>query len=357
MIATAWHRFVFDEYRASWESLVNFRIGYAALLLALYVPNYLWIAHYPDTFFRPPIGLTAFFFTGFPPAWVFVALNVVLIGALVYLLAGRGVWTATLLTTGCLLFGNAWAYSFGKIDHDILLVILPPFLLAAGWDGKGPTRAWPLALFALTVAAAMFTAAFQKAVTGWLDPTVSAVFGHTLRNAIADHRDSPARHLVLQMLPYAAWKAADYSTLLFEAGFLVAMFRRTAFLAVCSVACLFHFGVAMLMQITFLSNVIAYAAFVDWKRIVERLWIKDAMTGLRAWLERRTHLELLVSAGLFTAMSLLWRHPLLFLFPRMRGAVSLLLMAIAMVASLIFIASLAASSRASLAARRRNSCS
>ncbi len=272
---------------------------------------------------------------------MFVALNIILIGALVYLLAGRCVRTATWLTTGGLLFGNAWAYSFGKIDHDILLVILPPFLLAAGWDGKRPARAWPMALFALTIAVAMFTAAFQKAMSGWLDPTVSAVFGHTLRNAIADHRDSPVRHLAMQMLPYAAWKIADYSTLLFEAGFLVAIFRRTAFLAVCAVACLFHFGVAMLMQITFLTNVIAYAAFVEWDRVAWRLRIGDAMAGMRAWLARRTHLDLVVAASLLSAVSLLWRHPLLFLFPQFRGVFSLLLMAVAMIASVIFITSLA----------------
>jgi hypothetical protein len=339
MISRIWHRFVFDEYTTSSESLVLFRTLFAALLLVLYVPRFLWISQFPDSFFRPPLGLTALFFTGFPPTWVFIALNVVLIGALVCLLAGRHVATATYLTTGALLFGNAWAYSFGKIDHDILLVIAPLFLLAAGWDGKRQARAWPMALFALSLAAAMFTAAFQKAVSGWLDPTASAVFGHGLRNAIADHRESTAWHLAVQVLPFAAWKMADYLTLAFEVGFLVAMFRRRSFLILCAVACLFHFGVALLMQIMFLTNVIAYAAFVHWDQVAARLTISNTISRLRAWLERRTGVELLVAVGLLSAVSLQWRHPPLGALSQIRAAVSLLLMAVAMAVSVIFIAS------------------
>jgi hypothetical protein len=155
-----------------------------------------------------------------------------------------------------------------------------------------------------------------------------------------DQRDSPVRQLAFQALPYAAWKMVDYSTLLLEAGFLVAMFRRTAFLVVCSLACLFHFGIVILMQITFLSNVIAYAAFVDWDRVVRRVQLSDAMAGLRDWLARRTHLQLLTTTTFFSALILLWGHPLL-LIPGVRSGISLLLMAIAMIASVVFITSLA----------------
>ena len=338
MISRIWHRFVFDEYQTSSESLVLFRTLFAALLLALWVPRYLWIPKFPDSFFRPPLGPTALFVTGFPPSWVFIALNIVFVGAVVCLLTGRYVVTATCLTTGALLFGNAWAYSFGKIDHDILLVIAPLFLLAAGWDGKRQACAWPMALFALTIAAAMFTAAFQKASSGWLDPTASAVFGHGLRNAIADHRESTAWHMAVQVLPFAAWKMADYSTLVFEAGFLVAMFRRRSFLILCAIACVFHFGVTLLMQIVFLTNVMAYAAFVHWDQVAARLTIRDTMSKVQTWLERRTDVELLVAAGVLGAVSLQWRHPLLAVLPRIRAAISLLLMAIAMIASVTFIA-------------------
>jgi len=37
------------------------------------------------------------------------------------LIAGRRVNAASIAISGGLLAANTWAYSFGKIDHDILL--------------------------------------------------------------------------------------------------------------------------------------------------------------------------------------------------------------------------------------------
>jgi hypothetical protein len=59
---------------------------------------------------------------------------------------------------------------------------------------------------------------------------------------------------------------------------------------------------------------------------------------VQTWLERRTDVELLVAAGVLGAVSLQWRHPLLAILPRIRAAISLLLMAIAMIASVTFLA-------------------
>jgi hypothetical protein len=105
--------------------------------------------------------------------------DTVLITATVFLIAGRHVTVASIAITGALLTGNTWAYSFGKIDHDILLVLLPAFMAAAGWQGTGPTRARPMASYALVVALAMATGAWQKLASGWLDPSASAVLGHS----------------------------------------------------------------------------------------------------------------------------------------------------------------------------------
>jgi hypothetical protein len=137
-VSGTWHRFVFHEYKTTRRSLSVYRLLVAIFFITLYVPRYLWISEFPDSFFNPPPGLTSFLFTGFPPHAFFVRLNVILITAIVYLLAGRRVTMATLALVAALLIGNSWAYSFGKIDHDILIVIAPLFLLAAGWDGAKP---------------------------------------------------------------------------------------------------------------------------------------------------------------------------------------------------------------------------
>ena len=99
----------------------------------------------------------------------------------------------------------------------------------------------------------MFTAAFVKWISGWLDPATSAVFGQSLHNAIGRERGTPAWQLAVQTLPSFAWECMDYATVLLEASFIIAMFSRQAFKTVCcSTACMFHLGVAMLMRITFL---------------------------------------------------------------------------------------------------------
>jgi hypothetical protein len=52
--------FIFQEYSVSPSSLGIFRILYAISILAIYLPQGLWIASFPSSFFNPPIGLTIF---------------------------------------------------------------------------------------------------------------------------------------------------------------------------------------------------------------------------------------------------------------------------------------------------------
>ena len=75
------------------------------------------------------------------------------------------------------------------------------------------------------------------------------------------------------------WKLLDYSTLVIEGGFLVAWFSLRLFRITCALACLFHVGVWLAMDIAFTQNVVAYAAFVNWRRVGEAV-------GADAWLER-----------------------------------------------------------------------
>ncbi len=304
-------RFVRDEYTPTQKSLGIFRLVFAVWCLVLLPPRYQWIAQFPASFLNPPPGLTYFFVTGFPPLWFFVALDVTIIAALVYLIAGRRVRLASLVLAGCLLLGNAWAYSFGKIDHDILLVLTPIFLLGAGWEGRGSERGWPLALFALIIALAMFTAAFQKAITGWLDVASGATLGHIVRNAVVHEKGyTPVWFFVVRKLPHVVWEIMDYGTVLLEASFVLTFFKRRAFKVTCAIACLFHLGIGLLMQLLFISNLAAYGAFVEWEKVADRLRIRDTILRLQAWLTRLTDFHLLASAAILSVVTLTWENPL-----------------------------------------------
>ncbi len=296
-----------DAYVVSPRSLAIFRLLFGALLLGLLLPRFQWIAAFPNAFFDPPPGVASLF-TGFPPRAYFAAIDVVLIAATVFLIAGRRVTAASIAIGGGLLAGNMWAYSFGKIDHDILLAVLPLFLAAAGWEGRGPARAQPLALFALVIALAMATAAWLKIASGWLDLSASGVLGHSVALAAPDG-GSAAWRMSLRLLPAGAWELMDYVTVGFEASFIVVVARASAFRALCVLACFFHVAVAALMRITFLSNIPAYAAFVEWDALARRAGIERAVERVQDRLQQHGDAPLLAVSALLAALYLTWGNP------------------------------------------------
>ena len=292
-----------EAYRASARSLAILRVLFGVVLLGLLLPRFQWIAGFPDEFFNPPPG-PASLFSGFPSQAFFAGVDSVLITATVFLIAGRNVTVASIAITGALLTGNTWAYSFGKVDHDILLVLLPAFMAAAGWHGTGPTRARPMASYALVVALVMATGGWQKLASGWLDPSASAVLGHSVE--FAGNSNTWLWHVALQYLPLGGWKLLDYATLAFESAFILVVFRATAFRALCGLGCLFHVVVGHMMRITFVYNLPAYAAFLDWEELAVRGGVLTPIERLQRWLLERRAWHLLAVSAAVTFVYLRW---------------------------------------------------
>lgn len=273
-------QFIFTEYATSASALGIYRILFAACILFVYLPEHLWISSFPNSFFNPPIGPTAFFWTGFPSARFFQALNVAEIFAALFLLVGYQTRIAS-VALGLLLFvGNCWAFSFGKINHDILMIAVPLVMQFSNWGtaysvdsrrtrGQPEPCAWPLALLALITAFGMMSAAEPKAVSGWLNPHSHAVLGHLTFNTVIAGRSNRIAEKMLQIHSGVFWKSLDYATVLLEASFLFLVWRRRTFRVACAVACFFHLGIALSMQIAYWPNLLAYGAFCDWS-VVER---------------------------------------------------------------------------------------
>ena len=305
-------RFSFDaweeSYRASPRSLAIVRMLFGTVLLLFLLPRFQWIAGFPDSFFDPPPGPMAAF-AGFPPRAYFLVVDAILVAAAVFLTAGRHVTVASVLISGGLLAGNLWAYSFGKIAHDILLVVLPLFLAAAGWDGRARSSARPLALLAVVIGLAMATGAWQKIQTGWLDLSASAVLGHTVTSVVADGQSALWR-LALRLLPPPAWEVMDYVTVSFEAAFILLVGRAAWFRTLCGFACFFHVAVALLMRITFVWNIPAYAAFVDWDRWLSRARLAGPAYRVERWMSQRGNMTLGAVSGVLCAIYWRWGSPL-----------------------------------------------
>lgn len=295
------------SYAVPPESLAIFRMFFGVALLLLLLPRFQWIAGFPDTFYDPRPGLPAAF-PGFPPSLYFVLVDAVLMTAAIFLVAGRRVTLASMAVTAALLAGDTYAYGFGKVDHDILLVVLPVFLAAAGWNGRPRDSGRAMALLAVVVALGMATGAWQKIESGWLTQPASAVLGHGVTFAVWEG-ESASWTLALRLLPPAAWKAMDYLTVAFEAAFVLAIARARAFRALCGVACFFHVAVAVLMRLLFVWNIPVYAAFLDWERLLARLRIAAPVARLQGWLAGRSEVALIAVSALWCALAFRWGSP------------------------------------------------
>lgn len=292
---------LFDEYRTDARALALYRIVFASLVLILTLPDYLWIGDVPNAFLSPPFAPFLLFQTAAPPREAFLIANVALVTSAVFLLVGLYTRTASVLLSLLWLWGNSWSFAFGKIDHVILMTIAPLFLAAAGWGNAfsldarraGPgTRApaaWPLALYALWIGLGMGTAAWAKLAGGWLDPSTQAVRGHLARNYHLVGRENPIAEWALSVEPAWIWEMLDVGTIGLEGLFVVAFVRRRLFRLTCALACFFHLGIAVLMEIAYWYNLVAYGAFLSWGWLLS--WrggrVAEGLTGLfgriRAW--------------------------------------------------------------------------
>ena len=97
------------------------------------------------------------------------------------------------------------------------------------------------------------------------------------------------------------------ATVAIECALLFAIVSRRAFVAVCALMCFFHLGVALLFQITFTPNLMAYAAFVDWRPRTEHGPLAHSVR----WLSTRTRAECGIAIVGAIATLLLAGNPIL----------------------------------------------
>src|SRR5688572_10454176 len=139
------------EFEVPIHALQTARQLFAIGLLVAFWPQWLWVSGVASSFYQPQLGLASLF-SAPPGQWFFVLLNAIGIIATVGLLFGRGVTAASVGLPIVLWVGNSFEYSFGKIDHDILLLVTPIVGALMGWGGqRSNRRSWPLALFALAI--------------------------------------------------------------------------------------------------------------------------------------------------------------------------------------------------------------
>jgi len=273
-------RWIFDSYHPSAEGLALYRIFTALMFLFFLMPDatyYSDLADFPDDFFTPPPG-PMMFFNEFPPAWFFYTVHSLLALSWICVLVGYKTRISSLLAAALMLVLIGFIFSIGKVNHQMLLVLLPAIMAFSNWGGtysmdsylSGKTaeaNGWPLTLLALFIGFMMFTAGFPKILGGWLNGNTLATQGHLFNQYFVRGRTELLSGFMVELNMPWLWSLLDWATVLFEAGFLIAVLRAGWTRLFVCLAVLFHFSTMLTLNIAFLVNFPAYAAFLPWGRI------------------------------------------------------------------------------------------
>ncbi|WP_145202967.1 hypothetical protein [Thalassoglobus polymorphus] len=239
-----------------------------------------WMKDLPSFMFAPPISPAAIF-TDFPPDYVYDFIKLGTLATSLLLLGGI-LPKSTSILLSFLLFGiRIFAYASGKINHDILVPLIPAVLAFSNWgnafrihtqtdlsEKKKLNDGLPVAIFAFLTAFWMATAGWQKITTDWLNLGYSVVQSDCFNNFNVTGRRSAVGQLALNCLRPWMWELLDWTTVVFELSGIFVVWKRSAFRYWLFVATFFHLGIDLVMLIPYAPAIIAYGVFVPWHQLV-----------------------------------------------------------------------------------------
>ena len=260
-----------DSYRPNPTALGVLRIAFAAHVL-LFPVDYTWVRRVPNALFTPPPGPIAVLDT-IPSEWAILTLQIAQAALAVLVLVGIGTKITSTALSIVLVVGNGIVFSFNKVDHTILYALLPLALGFIGWGATlsvdrlirhrvARTDGFIVLLWGLTVAFAMFTAAYPKVLTGWLSPAREA----TREFVVRDISDGVQVGLLAEFMtsldiPFF-WKFMDWATIFAEGWLILAVFFPPLFRIGLFIMAAFHVGVYLTLAIDYFSYLFVYAVFL-----------------------------------------------------------------------------------------------
>lgn len=271
-----------SEYGIDANSLGFYRILFCGWLVLFYPPSYAWIGDVPKAFYDPPALSLASLFDTFPDRSFFLFLDVVIAISLLLVAVGFLTRCSTAALLLAQLVGNNFQYSFGKIDHIIFVQCVLLVMLIVNWgralsvdqivfrrDVKAAPSIW---LLAALLAFGFFSAGFGKAIH-WIDWDLqtSGFLNWLYAGYYTLNRQELLAPLAMNVRPLWIWEIADLTAVVFELGFVIAIFWRRLFMIWLLIACLFHLTNCLVLNISFAPYSICYLAFVPWSKLIPAL--------------------------------------------------------------------------------------
>lgn len=253
------NKYISEYFSFSWETLGYARILYGTTLFGFFSWWY-WISmdnlymQIPQYLFDPPKTNIIYYFL--PAPWFFTASGWILFICCICIVTGIYTKIASFVWSIIMIVLTGISYSYGKIGHDLILLITPAILSLTNWWSyiswqrympwkRESVENWPIILLLLCFFFWFFSAWLEKIVDlRYLNPHV-----HVISNYI------PAKnHELFNML----WglkgiflESLDYGAIILEVFLPVLVwFGRKALLVFCLIAVLFGLMNVYLMGIT-----------------------------------------------------------------------------------------------------------
>lgn len=256
-----------------------FRVIYSAGLLLTLQPISRLSRRSGDPFDPPPGPIMLF--ESLPPHAMLQGLAIVTAVLAGFLLLGLHTRTVSILLALALMTGFGLTYSFGKIDHTIVVVLVPAMMAFSRWgdtlsldagskprDAERDVAQWPMRLLAVMIALSFVTAGWAKFRSGWLDLDTHAVQGHFARGYFTGGRTNWLAPDLIDLRLGRLWEVADWLTVGLELGLILTVVSWRLFRVAVAVTTLFHLGVLLVINIAFSWNLMGYAAFYRWASIL-----------------------------------------------------------------------------------------
>jgi len=255
-----------------------FQLGLTRILFCLGffiygLPQFIEISNIEVVFFDPPPGLSLLIgpINSADFWWTFdLFLRITFVAVLV----GFRSKESSIIFGLLLLFGYTYLYSYGKINHNIYPVVFPIIMAFTNWGGalsidsirnkntKIEPKGWPLTYLSFLLGWGYLTAGMPKLFGGWLDVSFSTTAGYILRRFHSGQEPWYLNEMFVKINNLFIYKILDYSTLVFELGFLFTIFWSALFLRSIGIAALFHLGVLLMLNIPFTSHVLVFLPYL-----------------------------------------------------------------------------------------------
>ncbi|MGF1459587.1 MAG: hypothetical protein ACFBSG_11230 [Leptolyngbyaceae cyanobacterium] len=258
-----------STFMPTWHSSI-FRIFFGLYFLVFGLASFGWISEAPGSFFDPPLFSFSRLASGFPPPALFFTLDILIVLLMVFVTVGIRSRISGLALVLVYWIGRSFQYSFGKIDHDVMIWATLLCMSFSNWGTDNAllpektvrSHKTALAMLGIILSFGMFTAGYEK-YQNWLDFDLST--NGFLSWFYPGYFNIGRQFLLSDFVFYIpSWllELMDYSAVFLElTPFLCLLAGARFWKAWLLMACIFHLANLLILNIPFSHHIPVYSCF------------------------------------------------------------------------------------------------